>query len=720
MTPQPPLTVPAAQPESGAPPSSPPLPLALALRLRAAAEGPAPFAGLASVCLAEGGAHRVILVDTTTDGIGRVVHDLGDAPLAGLGAAPLDSLEAPAGLRLHWAAIGPDRRLGLVAPAAHAPLAELTAGLLRPAPPAPPTEAQREAELIATFASALADAGAQPELDTLIAALNEGLRASYGRLSAWAWFDEGGELRPARSCRALGPLPRGAARPGRVRASEPGALAALLDQQGKPEALAWALGPAAAPQGWVVVADPPAALAASISRGISPCVTLISTQLAAGLAARARAAEAAALAAAILSQAEGRVGVQALDATDPELRLIARTCAGVAQGNAEIGAELSVLAEAVIGGDLQARHAPTRAPGSAGAFVDRMKHMVDAVAAPVEDLILCLTRLANGDLSGVMTGDHPGDHARVRAAWEDAQQSLTRLIGEVRRASVQLASGASQVATGANVVADGTSRQAAALQKLTSFMEQVQAQTRQTASDAQTANELVAQSASIAERGTSQMDAMVQAMSVIEASTNNIGRIIKVIDEIAFQTNLLALNAAVEAARAGQHGKGFAVVAEEVRNLAVRSSKAAAETTTLIDDSTKRVRQGADAARRTASALQEIVAGVQSVSSLMAAIARGSAEQAAGIKDANETLNNVDQVVQTNAATAQESAAAAQEMSAQGRALQGLVARFTLAEAPSRRGPEPEPDLSGMLQHLSPEQLALVWGMSQDRVVHAR
>ena len=51
---------------------------------------------------------------------------------------------------------------------------------------------------------------------------------------------------------------------------------------------------------------------------------------------------------------------------------------------------------------------------------------------------------------------------------------------------------------------------------------------------------------------------------------------------ISSKTTMLALNASIEAARAGQAGVGFAVVAEQVKTLAVDSSKCANEVAAVV------------------------------------------------------------------------------------------------------------------------------------------
>ena len=68
------------------------------------------------------------------------------------------------------------------------------------------------------------------------------------------------------------------------------------------------------------------------------------------------------------------------------------------------------------------------------------------------------------------------------------------------------------------------------------------------------------------------------------------------------------MNAAVEAARAGEAGAGFAVVADEVRNLALRAAEAAKNTSGLIENTIKAVKQGNELTSATQEAFRENVA----------------------------------------------------------------------------------------------------------------
>ena len=309
--------------------------------------------------------------------------------------------------------------------------------------------------------------------------------------------------------------------------------------------------------------------------------------------------------------------------------------------------------------------------------IGQMAKTMDSFADSLQhEVVDSLVKLSHGDIT--FTSEPRDDHDIIRTALKRLSTDLNHIIGEIRTAGEQIASGATQISDSAQSLSQGATESASSLEQITSSMSEMASQTRLNADNAGEASNLSNQVKGLADKGSHLMEGMVAAMDEMKQSSDSITKIIKVIDEIAFQTNLLALNAAVEAARAGQHGKGFAVVAEEVRNLAARSAKAAQETTELIAGSAKKTEAGANIASQTSESLLEIVHGVDKVTNLVAEIALASNEQAQGISQINQGLGQIDQVTQQNTANAEESAAAAEELSGQACQLQQMLNRFQL------------------------------------------
>jgi methyl-accepting chemotaxis protein len=169
------------------------------------------------------------------------------------------------------------------------------------------------------------------------------------------------------------------------------------------------------------------------------------------------------------------------------------------------------------------------------------------------------------------------------------------------------------------------------------------------------------------------MNDLIQSMGEISQASDETFKIIKTIDEIAFQTNLLALNAAVEAARAGEAGAGFAVVADEVRNLAMRAAEAAKNTSSLIEGTVKKIKDGSSLVSKTNDSFSHVSESSTKVGELVAEIAAASREQAQGIEQVNKAVVEMDKIVQQNAANSEETASASEEMSAQSEQMRYMV-----------------------------------------------
>lgn len=294
------------------------------------------------------------------------------------------------------------------------------------------------------------------------------------------------------------------------------------------------------------------------------------------------------------------------------------------------------------------------------------------------EVLAVTSAIAQGDLTSPIAV-REGDRSSVMAGMLAMQQSLVKVVGQVRVSSDSIATGSAQIATGNLDLSQRTEEQAANLQQTAASMEQISSTVRNSADTARQASQLAASASTAATRGGEVVGQVVSTMNDITASSNRISDIIGVIDGIAFQTNILALNAAVEAARAGEQGRGFAVVASEVRNLAQRSAEAAKEIKQLIDASAERVEAGSRLVGDAGSSMHDIVVQVKRVADLIGEISAAAVEQTSGIGHVSNAVTQLDHVTQQNAALVEESAAAAGSLSDQASRLVEAVSAFRLS-----------------------------------------
>ena len=300
-----------------------------------------------------------------------------------------------------------------------------------------------------------------------------------------------------------------------------------------------------------------------------------------------------------------------------------------------------------------------------------------------EEVSAIVKQALEGDLSGrVNLEGKTGFFEVLGRGLNELLDNVSAIIRSIAAAANEVRRGAEEISAGNANLAQRTEEQSSSLEETASSMEEMTSTVRQNADNAARANQLAMAARDQAEKGGTVVFRAVKAMSEIHDASKRIADIIGVIDDIAFQTNLLALNAAVEAARAGEQGRGFAVVASEVRNLASRSAAAAKEIKELIQDSVRKVDEGAELVTQSGQTLEQIVTSIKKVADIVAEIAAACREQSAGIEQVNKAVMQLDELTQQNAALVEQASAASAAMADQARALDATMSRYRVSGSP--------------------------------------
>ena len=301
------------------------------------------------------------------------------------------------------------------------------------------------------------------------------------------------------------------------------------------------------------------------------------------------------------------------------------------------------------------------------AFVFLALSLARSIVRPLQNVIVSVGRLSEGDLTTVIEVKSDDEIGQLLAAMKNMVEKLREIVADVKSAAENVASGSSQLSSGSEEISHGASEQASSVEEVSSSMEEMVSNIRQNADNAQQTEQIALKSAGDARESGRAVSETVTAMKDIAGK-------ISIIEEIARQTNLLALNAAIEAARAGEHGKGFAVVAAEVRKLVERSQAAAAEISQLSATSVR-------VAEKAGEMLGRLVPDIQKTAELVQEISAASKEQAGGADQINSSIQQLNQVVQQNAGAAEEMSSTAEELASQAEQLIETISFFKVSGA---------------------------------------
>ncbi|MFK7875938.1 MAG: methyl-accepting chemotaxis protein [Paracoccaceae bacterium] len=294
----------------------------------------------------------------------------------------------------------------------------------------------------------------------------------------------------------------------------------------------------------------------------------------------------------------------------------------------------------------------------------------------ISDIVTGIGELANGNLAIRLDGERQGVFLSMKNDFNAALEIVSSSMNTIMNSGESVTATSSELQSAASTMSTRAERDAMAVQKTSTAVDDMTRRIGQVVENAKAADEATQNIQRRANKTREIADTTEASMDNMHKASEEINRVVKVIEDIAFQINLLALNAGVEAARAGEAGRGFSVVASEVRSLAQRSQDAVQDVNRVIGENTTVVEGSIANVKASRDALEGIVSEVEIATHQISEIASSIEQQAVGIADINQAINAVESSSQNNAASLEELTASSISLNEDATSLSNALSKF--------------------------------------------